>query len=108
MLSQEFSHQITVEQNTPTRTSAGGVTDVWTTFATKWAKPAYRGGREMAAALQVVPTADVVFVVRAPCAATQKMRVKYGSRLFDVVGVDDLSDVDLVRLICKEGPRLGR
>ena len=108
MFSQEFSHRIIVEQNTPTRTSAGGVTDVWTTFATKWAKPVFRHGREMAAALQIVPTADAVWTVRAPCAATPKMRVKFGNRLFDIVAVDDLSDVDLIRLICKEGPRLGR
>lgn len=108
MLSQEFSHRIVIEQSTPARTSSGGVTDVWTAYAERWAKPAYRGGREMAAALQVVPSADVVWIVRAPCAATAKMRIVYGLRLFDIVAVDDLSDVDVVRLICKEGPRIGR
>lgn len=105
MIAQRLNKKIVIEQAAVTRSASGAEVRTWSAIAGVWAEAAYQGGREMTAARTVHPEADVVWIIRAGRTVTPKMRIRYGERLFDVVGVDDLSDRDRVRLICKEGAR---
>ena len=102
-----LDRQITIEQRTDTRTASGAVSTAWGTYLTTYAQVAYSGGKEFAAARQMHSDTDAVFVIRSGGAVTNRMRVNYQGRFFDILGVDDLSDKDRVRLICREGQRQG-
>jgi SPP1 family predicted phage head-tail adaptor len=102
-----LTHRITIEQATETRSASGAVTRTWAELATVWAHPLYRGGREFMAAAQARADLACIWIIRAGVAVTTKMRVKYDARYFDIVSVDDLSDVDRIRLHCIEGQRQG-
>lgn len=102
-----LDRQITIEQRTDTRTASGAVSSTWSTYVTAYAQVAYTGGKEFAAAKAIHSETDAVFIVRSGGAITNRMRVNYQSRYFDILAVDDLSDRDKVRLICREGQRQG-
>ena len=104
----KFDKFVTVEQRTDTRSASGAVVPSWSTYLRAWAQSLYRGGREFVAAAQMHSDLDAVFVIRAGAwGVTNQMRVNYGGRYFDILSVDDLSDRDRVRLICREGQRQG-
>lgn len=103
-----LNRRITVESATVARTATGGEVKTWEVVAEVWAAATWKGGKELTAARTIHPDAEVVWLIRAGAAAvTPKMRIVYNARLFDVLGVDDLSDRDRVRIVCKEGKRLG-
>lgn len=102
-----MNRQITIEQRTDTRAASGAVVPTWGTYATVYAEVAFTGGKEFSAAKQAHAEVDTVFVIRVGCSVNNRMRVNYQGRYFDILAVDDITDLDRVRLICREGQRQG-
>lgn len=107
MTPQDLSTRITIEEPFETRSATGGVVTEWRTFAERWAKPSYAGGKEFPyrgqIAHQLLGEVDAAFVIRAPLAVTNKMRVSMGSRKFNILAVDDISDRYFLTINCREG-----
>ena len=104
----KFDRQISIEQATETRSASGAVSHTWSTYLNCYAMAAWRGGKEFAAAVQMHSETDAVFIIRAGnWIVTNRMRVNWQGRYFDILAVDDISDKDRVRLICREGQRQG-
>lgn len=102
-----FDKRITIEQRSEARTGSGAVSVAWTAFLVAYASSLYQGGREFTAAAQVHGAVDAVFVMRNVPGITNRMRVNFEGRLFDIIAVDNLSDRCFVRLICRDGQRQG-
>lgn len=100
-------HRVAIEEYVPTRGASGAEKRAWTPYLFRWAGVAFRSGKEFAGARQVYSEAEVVFVLRAPLDAKPMMRVVLHGEAFDVIAVDNYSDPDRVRLICKAGVRVG-
>lgn len=102
-----MNRQITIEQRTDTRAASGAVVPTWAAYVTTYAEVAFTGGKEFAAAKQAHSEVDTVFIIRSGGTVTNRMRVNYQQRFFDILAVDDITDKDRVRLICREGQRQG-
>ncbi len=82
-------HRVTIQQATETQNSYGEIVQAWTTVATVWASIEARGVRESFAASQQFATADHIITIRYRSGVTAKMRIVYGSRVFDIQGAVD-------------------
>lgn len=80
-------HRIDIEQQTTTEDTFGATTDTWSLWTTLWASIEPLSGRELLAAQQV--QADITHRVRFRYVSgvTAKMRVVYGSRIFNILSV---------------------
>jgi head-tail adaptor len=81
--------QVTIEQSTPSQSDSGQLTDSWSTYKTLWMEIAPIAGRETARSRQVLAEADSFGRydwLDAP-AVTPRMRVVYGTRIFDILHV---------------------
>ena len=81
--------RIVVEEATETRDKYGAVDLTWATFGTYWAEVIFRGGGEALNTMREVTQADLVFRMRYRSTITEKMRVKYKTRYFDIVRIDN-------------------
>lgn len=88
----ELRHRITIEQVTETRDVIGGVTESWSTFATRWAAVEPLAGREYFSAQQEEADVDHRIRLRYLAGVVPKMRVKFGARLFDIQTVLNLDE----------------
>lgn len=82
------------ETNTPTRSSSGESVASWSTYKTAWGELQQVRGGETFRSRQVHADADSVFVfdwIDAP-AVTSSMRATSGSRVFDVLAVNNIGD----------------
>lgn len=105
MRSSEFDKLVTLQSKSVARDAMGGETITWTTQATVWAAIEPLSGRELFTAQQVRPELTTRIRMRYRSDVNSEWRVKYGSRIFAIVGppVDpSLANVEL-RLNCTEG-----
>lgn len=81
-----------IQQNTPTRDTAGGEIAAWSDFAAQWwcDIESAKGG-EMLRGRVVHSQADSVLSGRYLAGVTTKMRVTLGARTFDIMATDDLN-----------------
>ncbi len=77
-------HRVVVEQTTESQSASGAVSDTWTAFATRWASIEALTGRERFEAQQLDADVDYRIEMRFLAGVTPKMRVKFGTRLFDI------------------------
>ncbi|HXC40330.1 MAG TPA: phage head closure protein [Burkholderiales bacterium] len=77
--------RITIESPTETQNSVGETTQTWSTFAVLWADMERLTGSEKIAAAQVNAGADTRITARWTAGVTEKMRIRYGSRMFQIV-----------------------
>ena len=77
-------HVIIIEQNTPTRSASGADVDNWATFLTVRAKIEPMTGREYVGSEQVTDATTHKFTVRYREGIKAKMRIRWGTRLFDI------------------------
>ena len=80
-------HKVVIQQNTPTRDSYGAEVEAWTDYATVWASIEPARGREFWESQQVNAEVTGKISIRYLAGITPKMRVKHGSRIFEIISV---------------------
>lgn len=94
---------IAIQTSSAIRDSYGAETLAWTAFATAWARITPTGGSERYINRQIVAEATHEIAIRYVAGVTPKMRVLYGSRVFDILQVHNLDEKNVeLRLICRE------
>jgi len=88
----KLRHIVTVEHKGTTKGSMGEIIETWTTFATIWAKIIPGKGREAEESRREVGIVPTRFYTRYSAGVTQGMRLKYGSRLYDIVHVANIEE----------------
>ena len=84
----KLNQRIVIEQNTPTRSAAGGEIESWGTLTTVLAEIDPRRGREFFAAQAVQAEALTVFRIRFLISdVTRKMRISYDGDLYDITNI---------------------
>jgi SPP1 family predicted phage head-tail adaptor len=95
---------VTIKSAVETQDSTGAVTQAWTTtVCTLWCRMMTTGQREIVRYGSVCNEASYVFEGWWQTGITSKMRVEYGSRVFQIVSainVDEKSE--LIALVVKE------
>jgi len=99
----KLRHRVIIEQVTSTDDGYGGRSDAWATFATVWASVKPLRGHEYFQAQQMQAKVTHKVKIRYLQGVTHKMRVKYGSRILNIVSVinPDEKSRELV-LMCEE------
>lgn len=105
----EFRHRVEIQQNTPTRSASGAEVASWSRFRLLNAAIKHRGAREFFRYFQVMAELQILVVIRGPWAITEKMRVVFGIRTYDILGIEtaDGKPPELSReihLLCREAP----
>jgi len=85
-------HRLTLESASRTPDGGGGASETWTTVAEVWAEITPSGGTEVvdADALTGRVSHEIVFRYRADVAPV--MRLRRGTRLFDIAAVIDIDE----------------
>lgn len=95
--------RIIIQQKSSAFDAAGEPGGAWTTFATVWASIKPSGGGERYVNQQVIANVSHEIGIRFNSGITPKMRVLYGSRVFDILAVHDIDERHIeMRLICQE------
>jgi SPP1 family predicted phage head-tail adaptor len=96
-------HRITIQEVTETPDSAGEPTESWSAFKTVWASVEPLRGRELLRAQQIHADASYKITIRHLSGVTPKMRVLWGSRIFDIhaAPVTDSRD-QKIEMLCSE------
>jgi len=98
-----LNHRITIERATESANSYGERTKTWSEFATMWASIEPLTGREFYQSKQIGTETTHNVTIRYKAGITQKMRVKYGSRYFDIESVINEKERGVkMFLMCKE------
>ena len=96
-------HRITIQKLTETRSASGAVVNSWSTHVSAWASIEPLKGQEYLAAKAQDASVDLRVRMRYQAGVTQKMRVLYGSRVFEIVSViNSLEKNKELQLMCKE------
>lgn len=98
-------HRVTIQETTETRDGAGGVINTWSTVATVWAAVEPLRGREFIEARATQAQVDTRIRIRyqASLSLTPKMRVTWGSRVYDIQAVIELrTEHREIHLMAKE------
>ena len=80
----DLRHSITIQTSTETREAGGGRTRAWSTFATARACIEPLRGRERLHAMQIEDSVSHKITIRWRSGVTGKMRVKFGTRIFNI------------------------
>ena len=80
-------HKVVIQQNIPTRDSYGAEVEVWTDYAVVWASIEPARGREFWESQQVNAEVTGKIRIRYLAGVTPMMRVKHGSRIFEIISV---------------------
>lgn len=92
-------HRIIVEKATESRSAHGDVERSWATFATVWAEIRPLNSREAVEALQVREQVTHFIKLRELSGLTPSMRVKHGSRVFNITGIRDIDERGKVQVL---------
>ena len=87
--------QIDIQQSTPVVDSYGQPVEGWANVSgltNLWAGMITTGGREFYAAQKVNAETSALFKIRYIAGITQAMRVKYGSRFFNLLNVNNVNE----------------
>lgn len=100
----KLRHRITFQERTTTQDSYGQPLLTWTDVATVWGAVEPLNGRELMAAEAVQSEITHQVVIRYRPGITAKMRVLYGTRVFDIQNVLDENERHrMLTLLCLEG-----
>ena len=96
-------HVVIIQQVTETRDGFGGISESWSTFATRRAHIGPIKGKEYIAAKAVNSKADVEMRLRYVSGLITKMRVLWGSRIYNVIDAINIDERGKEhRLMCEE------
>lgn len=95
---------VTIEQVIESRDSKGGVVETWVTFAEVWASIEPLVGREYFDSKQLNAELTAKIRIRYLEGVTSKMRVLYGSRIFEIISppIDVREGNREMVLMCRE------
>ena len=81
-----MNERIVIESVSETRSASGAVSESWSTFATVWAAISYQksGTDEKEMVAKQTTVRNVEFTVRHRTDVTEKMRINYDSRYYDI------------------------
>lgn len=105
-----LNKRVTIQSQVTTQDGLGTESTNWSDVTTCWAWVRPVSGRELLAAQQPQVVHDTRIRVRfqSGVAITAKMRVNFGGRLYDIVGVLDLDEEhEYLDLLCKQGANKG-
>ena len=99
----KLRHRIAIEQVAEIQDSDGSVIETWSAFADVQASIEPISGREYFAAQTTQAEVTHRFSLRYVSGVTPKMRVKYGSRIFDILSVINVNERNReLQLMCRE------
>lgn len=100
----KLRHEITIQSLTRTADEMGGGVDSWATFTTSWASIEPAGSKERWFGQQIEANVTHRVRIRKQDGVTTKMRVLFGSRVFQIRGVQDFEERGIfLDLLCEEG-----
>ncbi len=88
----KLNKKITVQKKTLGTPSSGYAAETWTDHSTRYAEMITTGGREFYAAQKVNEETTALFRMRYTAAINTAMRIKLGSRIFEIL--PPLNDVN--------------
>lgn len=88
----ELTKKITIQVNTPVKQLDGSKKETWTTLKTVWAKIITEGGKEFFTAQKLNAEVNAVFQIRYFSGLTVKHRILYGTRVFDVLYINNVGE----------------
>ena len=83
----KLRHKITIQYYTESQNSYGEMTKTWSDYATVWASIEPIMGREFWESQQINAEVTAKITIRYLADINPKMRVKYGSRIFEIISV---------------------
>lgn len=86
----ELNRRITLQIKTITYDTVNEPIETWTDYATVWAAVITTGGREFYAAQKLNAETSTVFKVRYNPVINTYMRIRWGNRKFEIIGVNDV------------------
>lgn len=96
--------RLTIQQPSMAQDSYGQTLNTWTDVATVWGEIVPISGREMVIANAMQDSKTHSITIRYISGITPKMRIKYGTRLFDIQSVLDENERHrTLNLSCIEG-----
>lgn len=102
----ELKHKITIQQDIPLEDASYNKKENWVNVAgliDLRASITTTGGREFYAAQRVNAETSTLITIRYKPGISPKMRVKYGTRYFDILNVNDVNEAHIyILLSCKE------
>ena len=88
----DLRHEITIEKLTKTRVAGGGHTKVWATFVSARACIKPLSGRERLHAMHIQDSLTHRITIRYRPGVTPAMRIKFGTRIFNIKAVINLDE----------------
>ena len=88
----EMRHVVTVEQKVPGRGSMGEEIETWTPFTQVWAKIWPVKGKEAEESRRETGKVATRFNTRFKPGITQGMRLKHGTRIFDIISAINIGE----------------
>jgi len=99
----ELRHRVMFQQNNGTSTDTEGIpVENWADVFAVWARVRDLSGREYFAAQQVQAEVTTEITIRYREGLNSNMRVKYGTRIFDIKSIIPDERKTELRLMCKE------
>lgn len=100
----ELRHKIIIQTPTESSDSYGGFTATWATFATVWAALNPVRNREYPISLQNETRTLHKITIRYVAGLTDKMRVNFGGRIFNITSIINREERNIVLdIIAEEG-----
>jgi SPP1 family predicted phage head-tail adaptor len=88
----DLRHRVTIESAARTGDGAGGATLAWQAVAEVWAAIWFRDVTEAFALDRIAGKATHDVWIRYRADVTPDMRIRFGSRVFDILGAIDVED----------------
>lgn len=99
----ELNRQITFQTESGPQDSYGAAGGTWSDTAIVWAGVITTGGREFYAAQKLNSETTAVFKIRYRTGLVPTMQIKYGTRYFNILNINDVDEGHREMLItCKE------
>jgi len=86
----ELNRIITFQRKTTTYDALNQPIETWANAFSAWAAVITTGGREFYAAQKLDAETSAVFRVRYTQAVNNKMRIKHGNRIFEIISLNDV------------------
>lgn len=87
----KLNRRITIQRKTVTPDSYNQPIETWKDEFSLWAQVISSGGREYYAAQKLNASTEIVFSVRYTTGIASTDRIKYGSRVFEILSVNDVN-----------------
>ena len=84
--------RIVIEQLALAANDSGGQAETWSTFATVWAMLKPKIVKEVNFAQRIEPRVDHQIVIRHNASLTTKMRIKFGTRYFEIKAIINVEE----------------